>query len=166
VTSWSGVDGGGRLRLVNLSALEREASWALRRVDLEGRVLAAWDGTGSVAPGDVVSVDLPERVARPADPVRAGVVLDCGAAVVTVEARALARDLLLQADRLSPEARCDEGLVTLLPGESHRWEVAGLRHPVTVADLRPPVLMCFGRLGQRSGGLPGEPGGCVAMGAP
>ncbi|MGA5516216.1 glycoside hydrolase family 2 protein [Streptomyces pseudogriseolus] len=36
---------------------------------------------------------------------------------VTVTARTLVRDLLLQADRLDPEASADRGPVTLLPGE-------------------------------------------------
>ncbi|MFJ8332673.1 glycoside hydrolase family 2 protein [Streptomyces sp. NPDC094437] len=36
---------------------------------------------------------------------------------VTVTAHTLVRDLLLQADRLHPDARADRGLVTLLPGE-------------------------------------------------
>ncbi|MGR6973370.1 glycoside hydrolase family 2 protein [Streptomyces cynarae] len=36
---------------------------------------------------------------------------------ITVTARSLLRDLLLQADRLDPRARADRGLVTLLPGE-------------------------------------------------
>lgn len=46
---------------------------------------------------------------------------------VTVTARTLVRDLLLQADRLAPVARADTGLVTLLPGERvtigvHGWQ--------------------------------------------
>ncbi|GAA3786733.1 glycoside hydrolase family 2 protein [Streptomyces phyllanthi] len=44
---------------------------------------------------------------------------------VTVTARTLVRDLLLQADRLAPEARADTGLVTLLPGERVTMGVRG-----------------------------------------
>lgn len=44
---------------------------------------------------------------------------------VVVTARTLLRDLLLQADRLAPEAVADRGLVTLLPGESVTVEVRG-----------------------------------------
>ncbi|MEU2503505.1 glycoside hydrolase family 2 protein [Streptomyces sp. NPDC007863] len=48
-----------------------------------------------------------------------------GDAVVTVTARTLVRDLLLQADRLAPAASADRGLVTLLPGEEVRITVRG-----------------------------------------
>ncbi|KAA6211631.1 glycoside hydrolase family 2 protein [Streptomyces filamentosus] len=48
-----------------------------------------------------------------------------GGAVVTVTARTLLRDLLLQADRLAPAATADRGLVTLLPGEEVRIAVRG-----------------------------------------
>lgn len=48
-----------------------------------------------------------------------------GDAVVTVTARTLVRDLLLQADRLAARARADRGLVTLLPGEEVRITVRG-----------------------------------------
>ncbi|WP_166029072.1 glycoside hydrolase family 2 protein [Streptomyces chilikensis] len=42
---------------------------------------------------------------------------------VVVTAHTLVRDLLLQADRLGPDAVCDTGLRTLLPGESVRLRV-------------------------------------------
>ncbi|MDQ0598243.1 beta-mannosidase [Streptomyces canus] len=48
---------------------------------------------------------------------------------VTVTARSLVRDLLLQADRLDPEARADRGLVTLLPGEQVTIGVSGWKTP-------------------------------------
>ncbi|MBK3639327.1 glycoside hydrolase family 2 protein [Streptomyces sp. MBT33] len=48
---------------------------------------------------------------------------------VTVTARTLVRDLLLQADRLRPEARADRGLVTLLPGERVTIGVGGWENP-------------------------------------
>ncbi|MFF8412963.1 glycoside hydrolase family 2 protein [Streptomyces omiyaensis] len=48
-----------------------------------------------------------------------------GSSVVTVTARTLVRDLLLQADRLDPAASADRGLVTLLPGEEVRIAVSG-----------------------------------------
>ncbi|MBX9422389.1 glycoside hydrolase family 2 protein [Streptomyces lateritius] len=47
------------------------------------------------------------------------------AVAVVVTARTLVRDLLLQPDRLSPEARADRGLLTLLPGEEARITVTG-----------------------------------------
>ncbi|MGW0117950.1 glycoside hydrolase family 2 protein [Streptomyces sp. NPDC003327] len=48
-----------------------------------------------------------------------------GDSVVTVTARTVVRDLLLQADRLAPRASADRGLVTLLPGEEVRISVRG-----------------------------------------
>ncbi|WP_229075098.1 glycoside hydrolase family 2 protein [Actinoplanes sp. DH11] len=53
---------------------------------------------------------------------------------VHVSAVGLARDLLLQADRLHPDAVVDRGFVTLLPGESAVWHV---RAPV---DLDPGAV--------------------------
>ncbi|GGQ02914.1 beta-mannosidase [Streptomyces griseomycini] len=48
---------------------------------------------------------------------------------ITVTARTLVRDLLLQADRLDPDARADRGLVTLLPGERVTIGVRGWKTP-------------------------------------
>jgi beta-mannosidase len=48
---------------------------------------------------------------------------------VTVRAHSLVRDLLLQADRLDPEARAARGLVTLLPGEEVTIGVSGWETP-------------------------------------
>ncbi|MEV5430304.1 glycoside hydrolase family 2 protein [Streptomyces sp. NPDC052701] len=52
---------------------------------------------------------------------------------VTVTARTLVRDLLLQADRLAPDARADRGLVTLLPGEQVTIGVRGWKTPDAAA---------------------------------
>ncbi|MDG9726778.1 glycoside hydrolase family 2 protein [Streptomyces sp. DH41] len=50
---------------------------------------------------------------------------DTGSVEVVVTAHTLVRDLLLQADRLGPDAVCDSGLLTLLPGERARLRVTG-----------------------------------------
>ncbi|WP_405730166.1 glycoside hydrolase family 2 protein [Streptomyces sp. NBC_00028] len=60
---------------------------------------------------------------------------------VTVVARSLVRDLLLQADRLDPEARADRGLVTLLPGERVTIGVSGWKTPD--ADAARSALYCM-----------------------
>jgi beta-mannosidase len=52
---------------------------------------------------------------------------------VAVTARTLVRDLLLQADRLHPDARADRGLVTLLPGERVEIGVRGWKTPDVAA---------------------------------
>ncbi|MCQ9183960.1 glycoside hydrolase family 2 protein [Streptomyces sp. IBSBF 2953] len=56
-----------------------------------------------------------------------------GPDTVTVTARTLVRDLLLQADRLDPGARADRGLVTLLPGERVTIGVEGWENPDVAA---------------------------------
>ncbi|MFI6941974.1 glycoside hydrolase family 2 protein [Streptomyces sp. NPDC050418] len=45
---------------------------------------------------------------------------------VVVSAHTLVRDLLLQADRIAPQATADRGLITLLPGERVRIRVHGV----------------------------------------
>ncbi|GEC03734.1 beta-mannosidase [Streptomyces spinoverrucosus] len=52
---------------------------------------------------------------------------------IAVTAHTLVRDLLLQADRLDPDARADRGLVTLLPGERVTFGVSGWRAPDAAA---------------------------------
>ncbi|ULR54101.1 glycoside hydrolase family 2 protein [Streptomyces deccanensis] len=67
--------------------------------------------------------------------------VEVGPGAVTVTARTLVRDLLLQADRLGPAARADTGLVTLLPGERVTIGVDGLEGVPDVEDVR-RVLYC------------------------
>ncbi|MBT2421166.1 glycoside hydrolase family 2 protein [Streptomyces sp. ISL-22] len=60
---------------------------------------------------------------------------------ITVTARTLVRDLLLQADRLHPDARADRGLVTLLPGEEVTIGVRGWETPD--AEAARSALYCM-----------------------
>jgi beta-mannosidase len=60
---------------------------------------------------------------------------------VTVTARTLVRDLLLQADRLGPHVRADRGLVTLLPGERVTIGVEGWKTPD--AEAARAALYCL-----------------------
>ncbi|MFD8410113.1 glycoside hydrolase family 2 protein [Streptomyces anulatus] len=59
---------------------------------------------------------------------------------VVVDAHTLVRDLLLQADRLSPSAVADRGLTTLLPGERVRIRVDGCGD-ISADDVR-SALYC------------------------
>ncbi|MFJ8870811.1 glycoside hydrolase family 2 protein [Streptomyces sp. NPDC102473] len=59
---------------------------------------------------------------------------------VTVTVDSLVRDLVLQADRLAPDARTDHGRATLLPGETFTWHVTGWEHPS--ADAAGAALFC------------------------
>jgi beta-mannosidase len=68
-----------------------------------------------------------------------------GAALVTVTATGVVRDLLLQADRLDADARTDLGRVTLLPGESATWRVTGWPRPAAQAARE--ALFCVNDAG-------------------
>lgn len=61
---------------------------------------------------------------------------------VTVTARTLLRDLVVQADRLDPEAEVDRSLVTLLPGESAVFTVRSSAELDVDALTSRPVLRC------------------------
>lgn len=63
-----------------------------------------------------------------------------GKVEVVVTAHTLVRDLLLQADRLGPDAVCDTGLRTLLPGEQVRLRVTGATE--TGANAVRAALFC------------------------
>ncbi|WAU84370.1 glycoside hydrolase family 2 protein [Streptomyces sp. Qhu-G9] len=142
------------LAAVNQSAEPWNCRPTLRRMSVEGELLAesrpvAAAGARSVAdlrvPGELQPVGPKEFLVADADGLRAvhfpapdrevpyprprfDVSVAAGGRV-TVTAHTLVRDLLLQADRLSPSASADRGLVTLLPGEQvtigvRGWETA------------------------------------------
>ncbi|MEU8569003.1 glycoside hydrolase family 2 protein [Streptomyces pathocidini] len=153
-------DGGLVAAVVNQSAEPWTGHAVLRRIAVDGTVLAqerlpfgcaaravaTLPVPGSAAPAEgsakellVVEADgtrafwFPARDKDFAYPVPRwdlSVATTGAGAEVTVTARTLVRDLLLQADRLAPGARTDTGLVTLLPGESatiavHDWAADG-----------------------------------------
>lgn len=99
-----------------------------------------------------VELDLPELQ------VSTAVERTDGGYAVTLTARAFAKDLVLNPDRLDPDATVDEMLVTLLPGESRRFVVrsdedldvdALVAHPVlqSVNNLKYPARPGPGLLG-------------------
>jgi beta-mannosidase len=77
---------------------------------------------------------------------------EAGEAVVTVVADSLLVDGCLFADRLSPAARVDAMLVTMLPGEQRQFRVKGL-HACKAAELARPVLRFAN---DRTQGAPGR----------
>ncbi|MFI1211501.1 glycoside hydrolase family 2 protein [Streptomyces sp. NPDC020802] len=142
------------LAAVNQSAEPWNCRLTLRRMSVEGELLAesrpvAAAGARSVAdlrvPTELEPVGPKEFLVADADGLRAvhfpapdrevpyprprfDVSVAAGGRV-TITAHTLVRDLLLQADRLSPSASADRGLVTLLPGEQvtigvRGWETA------------------------------------------
>ncbi|GAA4160813.1 glycoside hydrolase family 2 protein [Gryllotalpicola daejeonensis] len=63
-----------------------------------------------------------------------------GGYAVTVTARSYVRDVFLHVDRVDPAARVDRGLVTLLAGESARFEIASAAAVDPSEFLTPLVL--------------------------
>ncbi|MFG3102221.1 glycoside hydrolase family 2 protein [Streptomyces sp. NPDC048182] len=148
-------DGRLVLTAVNQSATPWSCAASVRRLDVHGAVPAEQRVPVDVPARAVADIELPDTLTTPDDPRREFLVADAdglravhfavpdrqfayppaeavvkvtredGGARVTVTAHTLLRDLLLQADRLHPDARADRGLVTLLPGESAEVAVAG-----------------------------------------
>ncbi|MFC9331262.1 glycoside hydrolase family 2 protein [Kitasatospora sp. NPDC057015] len=107
------------------SVLRLAVPQALAPVDGSAKEFLAVDADGLRAvhfpvPDKVFAYQQPEFdvSVQPADDGRGGV-------EVVVTARTLVRDLLLQADRIAPDAVADRGLVTLLAGEQVRIRVSG-----------------------------------------
>ncbi|MPY55921.1 glycoside hydrolase family 2 protein [Streptomyces spongiae] len=187
VSSWSAIDGDGRLKplhhelrrlyadrlltlqpapdgvvlgLVNQSAAPWRAEVAVRRMTADGSVTAEAPLTVDVPPNGAVRTPLPDRLTiggdreflvADVDGLRAlhfpvpdrefpypRPEFDVGVEPVTgevstvdvvVTAHTLVRDLLLQPDRLAPDAVADTGLITLLAGERARIRVHGWPEP-------------------------------------
>ncbi|MFJ4620170.1 glycoside hydrolase family 2 protein [Streptomyces sp. NPDC088812] len=187
VTSWAAIDGDGRekplyhelrrvyadrlltvrrrsggllVAAVNQAAGRWTGTVSLRRMSVEGEVLATAGAAFAADPRTVAGVEVPAEL-EPAG-AKEFLVADVPGAEglravhfpvpdreipyprpefevavvpegVEVRARTLVRDLLLQADRLAPGARADRGLVTLLPGERVTIGVAGWETPDAAA---------------------------------
>ncbi len=71
-----------------------------------------------------------------------------GGVIVTVTARTLVRDLVVQADRVHPAATADDALITLLPGETTRLRVSAVGVADAAALTSAPVLRCVNDAGR------------------
>ena len=69
-----------------------------------------------------------------------------GGYAVTLTAQAFAKDLVLNPDRVDPEATVDEMLITLLPGESRRFVVRSTQDLDVDALVAHPVLQSVNNL--------------------
>ncbi|WP_225095561.1 glycoside hydrolase family 2 protein [Streptomyces sp. CoH27] len=158
-------DGAMVLAAVNQSADAWSGSVTLRRMTVDGQVLGGASMALEVAARAVTDLVVPREL-RPDGP-KEFLVADAAGlralrfpapdreipyprpefevevtpGAVTVTARTLVRDLLLQADRLDPAARADRGLVTLLPGERVTIGVTGWQTPDPSAARR--ALYCM-----------------------
>ena len=141
------------LAVVNQAAEEWAGAVRLRRMSVEGAVLGETSAEFRAGRRAVAEVPVPreldpvgpkEFLVADADGLRAlhfpvpdreipypqpEFDVSVAPAAVTVTAHTLVRDLLLQADRLHPDARADRGLVTLLPGERVTIGVRGWETP-------------------------------------
>ena len=168
----SGLD----LVLVNASGARAEDTVTVERVGFDGSVLAAGSFDVGAAPADAARVALPVSLAVPEDPATEVLVVSgpLGRTVhdfaevvdqrltpapltvsatatedgarVTVTATSYARDVSVFPDRVDPAARVDDGLVSLLPGESVTFTVTGAPGVDTVALGSPLVLRHAGDL--------------------
>ncbi|MFE9439792.1 glycoside hydrolase family 2 protein [Streptomyces sp. NPDC006602] len=140
------------LAAVNQSAEEWADTLTLRRMSLEGAVIGEVSSQLGAAARSVADIRVPREL-KPVGP-EEFLVADAGglralhfpapdrdipypkpefdvtiaAFGITVTAHTLVRDLLLQADRLDPDARTNRGLVTLLPGEQITIGVRGWKN--------------------------------------
>lgn len=168
--------------MLNETAVDWDVTGVARRVGLDGAVhaevpmaLSCPAGSSAVLelPADVAHsqhpdsellvVDLPEQRAWwffAPDKDLHYPVLDLAAAVeavqdgyaITVTANSFVRDLSLFVDRLDPHAEVDEMLVTLLPGESHRFHVRTDSELDPRLLVRAPVLRCVNDAPVETGG--------------
>jgi beta-mannosidase len=69
---------------------------------------------------------------------------------LTINSRVLLRDVLVQADRIDPQATVEENLVTVLPGEAATFRFGTARRMTAQELTRPPVFNCANRFGRRS----------------
>ena len=139
--------------LINDSDESWSADLRLRRVNVAGEAVAEWSHSIEVAPRSVERVPLTNEMVVPERGDSEFIVADAGdlrgvwffepdkafayevpranvsirstddGYEVTVTAQSLLRDLVLWPDAIAPRVRVDNQLVTLLPGESHRFTV-------------------------------------------
>lgn len=197
VTSWSAIDGAGRLKplyfamrevfagriltiesaepglvlvAINDTADEWNDTVMLRRISTDGRTLAEHSAITTVAARSVtrIPIDLAlstfsdrqsELIVAQGDENRAvwfagepkdtnwtavhpmiDVVPVAGGLDVTVTATTVLRGVLLQADRIHPDAIVDRGFETLLPGESVTFAVR-CSAPLAVDSVHAPYVL-------------------------
>jgi beta-mannosidase len=172
----SGEDGLA-LIAVNDGTTPWSARFEVSRLNLDGEAHATTVVEVYVGAGSSAVVDLPKDVCVPDDPREEVLVADGdgarawwffaedrdiaypapgydatvepvdGGQRVTVTARTVLRDVTLFPDRLDPQARVDEALVTLLPGETARFTVHSPRPLDPDALTSRPVLRCVNDVG-------------------
>jgi beta-mannosidase len=133
--TWGGAARIRRLRFDGSVLAEEEASVVVRpRASANVVSLAGAVGTPADRPSELIVADADElravwffehdkELAYPPPRFAAHLSRDGAVLRLHVEAETLLRDIVLAVDRLDPDARVDEQLVTLLPGESRLFEI-------------------------------------------
>jgi beta-mannosidase len=171
-----GADGGLDVVLVNASGAPVADEVSVSRVAFDGTVLESSSFALAADPADADRVQLPSSLAVPGDPgsevlvvtgagtrtvhdfaevvdqalapspLQTAVTATDDGATVTVTATAYARDVSLFPDRVDAAARVDDGLVSLLPGESVTFTVTGAPGIAAQELVDPLVLRHAGSL--------------------
>jgi beta-mannosidase len=148
----------------------------IRRMSFDGTLLAEQQLEYSVGPRAVAAVKLDPAVVTPSDSSReliavgsltkafwffvpdkslkypqpsfdAQLTRDGRENRLTIAAKTLLRDIVLAPDRIDPEAKLSENIMTLLPGESFTFVIES-DQPMTRERLTsPPVFQCANRFG-------------------
>lgn len=172
----AGAAGGLDVVLVNASGAPVAEEVTVSRVAFDGTVLESSSFPLTAGPADADRVTLPAALAVPGDagsevlvvtgagtrtvfdfaevvdqvlarsPLSTSVTATDDGAVVTVTATSYARDVSLFPDRVDPAARVDDGLVSLLAGESVTFTVTGAPGIEPEALVGPLVLRHAGSL--------------------
>ncbi|ROR33841.1 beta-mannosidase [Curtobacterium sp. JUb34] len=172
----AGAAGGLDVVLVNASGASVAEAVTVSRVAFDGTVLESSSFPLTAGPADADRVTLPAALAVPGDagsevlvvtgagtrtvfdfaevvdqvlarsPLSTSVTATDDGAVVTVTATSYARDVSLFPDRVDPAARVDDGLVSLLAGESVTFTVTGAPGIDPEALVGPLVLRHAGSL--------------------
>lgn len=172
----AGAAGGLDVVLVNASGASVAEEVTVSRVAFDGTVLESSSFPLTAGPADADRVTLPAALAVPGDagsevlvvtgagtrtvfdfaevvdqvlarsPLSTTVTATDDGAVVTVTATSYARDVSLFPDRVDPAARVDDGLVSLLAGESVTFTVTGAPGIDPEALVGPLVLRHAGSL--------------------
>ncbi|WIE73501.1 glycoside hydrolase family 2 protein [Curtobacterium sp. MCJR17_020] len=172
----AGAAGGLDVVLVNASGAPVADEVTVSRVAFDGTVLDSSSFSLAAAPAEADRVTLPASLAVPGDagsevlvvtgagtrtvfdfaevvdqvlarsPLSTSVTGTDDGAVVTVTATSYARDVSLFPDRVDPAARVDDGLVSLLAGESVTFTVTGAPSIDAEALVGPFVLRHAGSL--------------------
>ncbi|MEJ8282764.1 glycoside hydrolase family 2 protein [Curtobacterium citreum] len=172
----AGAAGGLDVVLVNASGAPVAEEVTVSRVAFDGTVLESSSFPLTAGPADADRVTLPAALAVPGDagsevlvvtgagtrtvfdfaevvdqvlarsPLSTSVTATDDGAVVTVTATSYARDVSLFPDRVDPAARVDDGLVSLLAGESVTFTVTGAPGIDPEALVGPLVLRHAGSL--------------------